>query len=132
MEPTAPSIRWAESTPSPSGGHIEFDHRGGPHGGIEIASWPANFPEGTYRIGVSHISGVNSPATVDVFLNGKRVDIVNTINGTGPFKTVDFVSEPINPAFGGGEAIGEVRLFPSQGITGTAPDATSVKGKKKH
>src|SRR5437773_531448 len=24
----------------PSGGHIDFDHRGGPHGGIEIVSWP--------------------------------------------------------------------------------------------
>jgi len=115
-----------------SGGHIEFDHRGGPHGGMEVASWPASFPEGTYRIGVSHISGVNSPATVDVFLNGKRVDIVNTINGRGPFKTVDFTSEPINPAFGGGEAIGEVRLFPSQGITGTgAASGLKVKAKRK-
>jgi hypothetical protein len=115
-----------------SGGHIEFDHRGGPHGGMEVATFPKGFPEGVYRIGVAHVSGVNSPATVDVFYQGKRVDIVNTINGLGPFKTVDFVSEPINPAFGGGQAIGEVRLFPSQGITGTeSASGTKVSGKKK-
>lgn len=112
-----------------SGGKIAFDHRGGPNGGIEVTSWPKGFPEGVYRVGVAHISGVNTPATVDVFLNGKRVDIQNFIGANDPrdkTKTVHFIGEPINPAFGGGQAIGEVRLFPSQGITGTQ----SAKGAK--
>src|SRR5581483_10508551 len=43
-----------------AGGHIEFDHRGGPHGGIEVATFSKGFPEGAYRIGVAHISGVNT------------------------------------------------------------------------
>lgn len=113
-----------------SGGKIAFDHRGGPKGGIEIASWPAGFPEGVYRIGVAHISGPSTPASVDVFLNGKQVDIQNTINGRGPVKTVDFTGEPINPAFGAGQAIGEVRLFPSQGITGTQASGKSTNTKR--
>jgi len=111
-----------------SGGKIAFDHRGGPKGGIEITSFPTGFPDGSYRIGVAHISGVNTPATVDVFLNGKRIDIINTPDGTTQ-KTVNFIAEPINPAFGTGIAVGEVRLFPSQDKTAAA--GAKVKNAKK-
>ncbi|HEX3356151.1 MAG TPA: FecR domain-containing protein, partial [Tepidisphaeraceae bacterium] len=115
-----------------NGGSTAFDHRGGPHGGIEIASWPAGFPEGVYRIGVTHVTGPDTPATVDVFVNGKRVNINNTPQGTS--KTSSFVSTPIPPAFEvAGFAAGTVDLFPSQGIIGS-PSATSVSTKsvKKH
>src|SRR4051812_32850448 len=117
-----------------SGGKIAFDHRGGPHGGIEVTSWPKDFPEGVYRVGVAHVTGVNTPAQVDVFLDGKRVDIQNYIGAEDPrakTKSVNFIAEPVNPAFGGGQAVGEVRLFPSQGITGTQADAMRVKAKGK-
>ena len=109
-----------------SGGSTAFDDRGGPHGGIEVASWPAAFPAGIYRIGVVHVSGVDTPATVDVFENGKRVDIFNTINGPGPVTTVNFTGEPINPLFDAGLAIGEVNVSPSNGAS-----AEHVKAKHK-
>jgi FecR protein len=104
-----------------NGGSTAFDHRGGPHGGIEVASWPANFPEGTYRIGVTHVSGPDTPATVDVFLNGKRIPINNTPQGTS--LTSSFVSAPIPPAF-------EVAGFAAGTVT-ISPQATTSSKKHK-
>jgi hypothetical protein len=92
-----------------NGGRTDFDHRGGPNGGMEIAFWPGPFPSGTYQIGSQHMSGANTPATVDVFQGGRRLTIRSS---QGPQETVNFISEPIPAEFGSGQLVGNVRIFP--------------------
>jgi hypothetical protein len=58
-----------------SGGKTAFDHRGGEHGGIEIAYFPADYPKGLYGLGLVLVSGQPTVARVDAFLNGKRIGI---------------------------------------------------------
>ena len=96
---------------SPSGGETAFDHRGGPNGGIEVAFWPANFPvEQIYTAGSVHISGPNSPATLDIFRDGQRVTF------TGPdgqqTQTANFIAFPQNPDITDGQFIGTVLINP--------------------
>ncbi|MDP9172458.1 MAG: hypothetical protein M3O30_01140 [Planctomycetota bacterium] len=55
---------------SPSGGHIAFDHRGGPKGGEEIAYWTGSFPSGLYGIAAQSISGPATSFTFNVIANG--------------------------------------------------------------
>jgi hypothetical protein len=65
-----------------SGGKVSFDHRGGPHGGIEVTHWdtPA-FPTGTYGIAGANQSNVNAKVRIDAFLNGKRYNNENSLQG---------------------------------------------------
>ena len=42
----------------PSGGKIPFDNRGGPKGGMEVATWSGVAPHGIYGLGVQFVSGV--------------------------------------------------------------------------
>jgi hypothetical protein len=91
-----------------NGGTTAFDHQGGDHGGIEVVYWPGAFPDGSYRAGSVHVSGPNTPASLEVFLNGQLVPM-RTSQGT--VTKADYVSQPIDPAFGTGQAIGSVRLF---------------------
>lgn len=115
-----------------SGGRTGFDHRGGPNGGIEIVYWPGAFPDGAYQIGSIHVSGDNTPASVDVFRGTERVDIRTS---QGPVPTANFIAEPGVD----GQLAGSVRLFPSQEGVGNAlsaraaaPTATpSASGKTK-
>jgi len=96
----------------PSGGHIDFDHRGGPHGGIEIASWPAGaVPAGVYGVGALFISGTPTPATLDVFLDGNRVPIQTS---DGMVTTANFDVGPIPPEIASGILAGFVRLSDDQ------------------
>ena len=95
-----------------NGGRTDFDHRGGPNGGMEVAFWPGAFPNGTYQVGSQHMSGVVTPATLDVFQGGQRLDIRNS---QGVQQTVNFTAEPIPAEFGSGQLIGAVRIFP-QGL----------------
>jgi hypothetical protein len=108
-----------------NGGETSFDHRGGPNGGMEVAFWGKNFPLGIYRLGVVYVSGVQPmPATIDAFLDGKRVDIFTS---QGPVQTAKVDAEPINPAFGAGIAVGTVRLF-----EGSQPaEARTVKASSR-
>jgi hypothetical protein len=106
-----------------SGGTTAFDHRGGDHGGIEVVYWPDSFPDGSYRVGSVHVSGPNTPATVDVFLNGQRVGITTS---QGTVSTANYVSQPIDPAFGTGTAVGSVRLFDGQ-PQGASPAAAPAR-----
>ena len=57
------------------GGKIPFDHQGGPNGGFEIASYPADFPRTNYGAGVNHVSGPTVTATFQTYVNGKQVPI---------------------------------------------------------
>ena len=57
------------------GGKIPFDHQGGPNGGFEIATYPANFPRGSFGVGVNHVSGPTVTATFNTYLNGQPVPI---------------------------------------------------------
>lgn len=93
-----------------NGGRTDFDHRGGENGGIEVVYWPNAFPEGIYRVGSVHISGPDTPATVDVFLDGKRVNI---LSGEGNVTTANVLITPIDPNIASGIGVGLVRLFPS-------------------
>jgi hypothetical protein len=95
---------------SPSGGEIAFDHVGGPNGGIEVASWPANFPQQPYTFGSVHISGPNSPATIDVFQNGQRLTFMGP-DGQ-PTSTASYIAGPIDPALATGQVVGFVNIAP--------------------
>jgi hypothetical protein len=95
-----------------SGGHMDFNHVGGAHGGIEIASWPGGpVPAGTYVVGAVYVSGAITPATMDVFLDGKRLPIRTA---EGSVTTANFTGEPINPEFGAGILVGTVDITDDQ------------------
>jgi hypothetical protein len=64
------------------------------------------------------------PATIDAFLDGKRVDIFTS---QGPVQTAKVDAEPINPAFGAGIAVGTVRVFEGS----SAAEAKSVKASSR-
>ncbi|MGB7160844.1 MAG: FecR domain-containing protein [Tepidisphaeraceae bacterium] len=110
-----------------NGGRTDFDHRGGPNGGIEIVYWPGKFPLGAYQIGSVLISGEHTPAAVDVFQGGKRVDIRT---GQGPQQTVNFIAEDAKPGISNGQLIGSVRLLEEPGLS-PASVAPAKKAKKK-
>jgi hypothetical protein len=95
---------------SATGGRTAFDHRGGPNGGIEVISWGDVFPSGRYLIGVQHMSGSNVPAEVDVFRDGQRVPIRNTLQGT--VDSAKFVATPIPPDIAEGIFVGSVDVLP--------------------
>jgi hypothetical protein len=57
-----------------SGGHIAFDHRGGPNGGEEIAFWPKLIP-GLYGISARNISGATTSFKFNAVANGKPLEI---------------------------------------------------------
>jgi hypothetical protein len=97
-----------------SGGKIGFDHRGGPNGGIEIAYWPATFPDGNYQVGAQLMSGPTTPATLDVFLDGQRVNIT-TAQGTVPSANVT-VTPPRTDLGLTGTGIGFVRFSGQQPV----------------
>jgi len=91
-----------------SGGRVAFDHRGGKNGGIEIIYYPgSSFPDGLYGLGLFLISGPPTTATIDVFLNGKRIDI---FDGQGLVKSSTVqVAKPI-PGFVDATAAGIVPI----------------------
>jgi hypothetical protein len=67
---------------SKSGGIIPFDHQGGPHGGIEIASWGKSFPNGVlYPVGVTNVGGATVHWQVEVFLDGQPLTTLIDSNG---------------------------------------------------
>jgi hypothetical protein len=106
-----------------NGGETSFDHRGGPNGGMEVAFWGKDFPLGLYRVGVVFISGIQPmPATVDAFLDGKRVPIQTS---QGAVDTAHVDVQPINPDIADGIAVGIVRLTDPQ------PAGITVKAKSK-
>ncbi|HMB94951.1 MAG TPA: FecR domain-containing protein, partial [Tepidisphaeraceae bacterium] len=57
-----------------SGGHIAFDHRGGPNGGEEIAFWPKLIP-GLYGLSAQSISGATANFTFNAVVNGKAENV---------------------------------------------------------
>jgi len=95
----------------PSGATTLFDHQGGPNGGMEICFWPGKFPDGLYSIGVQHISGVVTPATIDVFRDGKRIPIIDN-NNSQNVTTLKLVVGPINPEIAEQTAAGNVLIGP--------------------
>lgn len=100
-----------------SGGKIPFDHRGGPHGGIEIAYWPADYPKGLYGLGLVLVSGQPTNARVDAFLGGKRIGIYDGLS------LKPTVVVPVLPAIPG---ISEGTL------AGIVPVGTSIPGVSGH
>ena len=72
---------------SRSGGSISKNSFG--PDGLELASWPASYPVGTYRVVVFNFLDAKPPPTsvvnpvtytIDVFLNGKK--LINTFTGS--------------------------------------------------
>lgn len=66
---------------SPSGGKTQFDHRGGPDGGIEIVSWPDNPPTGPFTMSATHISGEAAEARFNAYRNGEKIDMTDFTQG---------------------------------------------------
>jgi hypothetical protein len=56
------------------GGHIPFDHRGGPNGGEEIAFWTKAIP-GLYGLSAKSVSGAPATFTFNAVANGKPLEI---------------------------------------------------------
>jgi hypothetical protein len=75
------------------GGKIPFDHQGGPNGGFEIASFPANFPRTSYGIGANHVSGPTVTANLQAYLNGKLVPILTFDNQGMPVVNTTITTE---------------------------------------
>jgi hypothetical protein len=76
---------------SPSGGHIPFDNRGGPTGGEEFAYWSGAYPQGIYGFAAQSISGVATSATLDVYANGKPLEMFTLApDGSGNYKSTQF------------------------------------------
>jgi hypothetical protein len=63
---------------SASGGTIPFDNRGGPNGGTELAYWNTP-PQGLYGISAIHMSGAPALVSFNVFLDGKPLDNLTTL-----------------------------------------------------
>ncbi len=98
-----------------SGGRTDFDHRGGPNGGIEIAYWKGNAPSGLYGIGVILASGPDTAATLDVYRGGRKVAF---FDGANNVTTSNFIATAPNE-FAEGTAVG---IF---GLNTTVPGAPS-------
>ena len=81
---------------SKSGGKIDFDHRGGPNGGIEIAYWQGRAPAGSYSFAAAIAEGHTPvPATFDVYLGGTRIDLRDASGNILPSAVI------VNPAIPG-------------------------------
>jgi len=105
-----------------SGGHTDFDHRGGPNGGIEIAYWKGNAPDGLFGIGVINASGAAAPATLDVFKNGQRIAF---FDGTNNVTTSSFTASPPIPGISQGTLVG---IFGNNTSVPGAPGGTPEPG----
>lgn len=71
---TAPGL-----TQTPDGGKIPFDHRGGPHGGIELAHYDNdNFARDIYGVAALNQSDKTAHVRIEAFLNGKRYNNENS------------------------------------------------------
>lgn len=79
---------------TPEGGKIPFDHQGGPNGGFEIASFPANFPRTFYGVGVNHVSGPTVSTTLTTYLNG-QVFPITTFDSQGVPVMVNSVTKDV-------------------------------------
>jgi hypothetical protein len=114
---------------TPSGGHMAFDHRGGPKGGTEVGYWPNVIP-GLYGVGATNVSGDTTDFKFNVTADGKPVTIFTEALTKGkqiersiaPGQTiVGIILVPPNPDL---EAI-----FPDD--TGlTTPPAATASSKK--
>lgn len=83
---------------TPSGGRIPFDHRGGPNGGFEVVYWPkATQPDGQYLPFVVHQSGGTVNAKLDVFQNGRRLDIFTVDPESGLPLNVTTLNSVVRP-----------------------------------
>ena len=102
-----------------SGGKIDFDHRGGPNGGIEIAYWKGTAPDGLYGMGVIVASGGATQATMDVFKGGEKVEFFDGLNNV---TTSTFTALPPTPGISEGTAVGVY------GLNTTVPGAPSSGG----
>ncbi len=77
-----------------SGGYSPFDHRGGPHGGIELAYWKGTFPDGYYGLAINYVSGAPTSATIEAFRDGKLIELFDpAANGGAGGVTRQFVTK---------------------------------------
>jgi hypothetical protein len=110
-----------------SGGATAFDHRGGPHGGVEIAYWPADHPKGLYGLGLVLVSGQPTVAQVDAFLDGKRIGI---FDGQSLKNSVSVPVFPLAPGLGEGTLAGVVPVGTSLPGSTSSPQAGVQQSKK--
>jgi hypothetical protein len=107
---------------SATGGRTAFDHRGGPNGGIEVVFWPDAFPSGEYQAYVQHMSGGTTPATVEAFIGGQRVNFSTSM---GPVPRADLVLVPWQPGREEATFAGFVRVASTEQPLG-APSAAAA------
>ncbi len=96
-----------------SGGHIAFDHRGGPNGGTEIGYWSKVVP-GLYGISARNISGDKTDFKFNVIGDGKPITIY-----TEELTKGKQIERPLPP---GGEIVGIVIVPGSAKLEGIFPD----------
>lgn len=91
-----------------TGGRMDFNHLGGPNGGIEIAYWGGKFVPGSYAIGVLlPANAAPTSATVDVFRGGQRLGI---FDGTDIVQTANVTVTPPIPGIAEGTLVGTVQV----------------------
>lgn len=70
-----------------SGGHIAFDHRGGPNGGTEIAYWTNPPKAAVFGLGALLISGPSVELKLQAYLDGQKQSIFYVDNKGNFVKT---------------------------------------------
>lgn len=81
-----------------SGGRIDFDDRGGPRGGQEIAYWNKPAPTGTYSLDIVLERGRSADVTINAFNNGSKLPMFAFFTGDYPDVTppLSITSIPID------------------------------------
>ena len=105
-----------------SGGKTDFDHRGGPNGGIEIAYWKGASPDGLYGMGAILASGPAAAATMEVFKGGRPVEF---FDGQNNVTISNFTVLPPTPGISEGTAIG---IYGQNTTVPGAPSSTPEPG----
>jgi FecR protein len=103
-----------------SGGHIAFDHRGGPNGGTETGYWK-NVVPGLYGVSARNISGAPADLKFNVVVDGKPLNIfvfANTDFGLAKGTQIERTLKP------GEEVVGLVPVPASALFNSIIPDDT--------
>jgi hypothetical protein len=110
-----------------SGGHIPYDNRGGPNGGMEIAYWQGTPPQGVFGIGAySLLGGAPAHYTLNAYLDGSPLYIFYKPSpGASDLKTLA-LSGTLTSPFNSGNTIGaQVFSPPNSLLNNRAPTAAA-------
>jgi hypothetical protein len=127
---------------TPDGGYIAYDNRGGPKGGMEIASFPSVPAEAAYGIAALFITGKPVDVTIDAFINGQKGQIfflanpnnvnsltianqeVQKLRAPGDFATANFTIPALFPSGSAKQAAKHKANSDAEAVSAVAPTPT--------